>query len=372
METVTATITDIKDTATVKVAGNKFEKGLYYLMFVAVVVLFVLECVTIGLAAGSPITEVTLSQETSINFPAIIWCYDSGHDWDKVRWEDEEEKYTGEAPHMFKYSASGSKQLVLEDEGASTEYMNLAHVWKNYTQCIVFNGSTDGSVLSSEGLDSLELRAYISDEPVAEGMRKWGDSSLSEVIVADPVVPLEDQMGALFPYPVSFVNMQVHMFFTVDKYVSKVGNGLLGSMMMQSEGDEVVYKYNTQVQTVPFKPWIGVADENTNGHNQFELQVRAAGYTVRTVTTRHKSFTEIWTEVGGAWASCLLVMVIFFKKQEVQGKEKTDRMEEVQVLRLRGKKTRTELLKEIATMLHESKDVAGDRADKAEVEIGNL
>merc|ERR1712217_165740 len=101
----------------------------------------------------------------------------------------------------------------------------------------------------------------------------------------------------------------------------------------------------------------------TGGQQRSKLVFHPLNYVSRTVTTRYKTWDEIWTAIGGAWATAALLVAVFYVQKEVkvpphhpvkqqktgnttnsgtkarnsgQEGQEAEVMEEVQVFRLRG------------------------------------
>jgi hypothetical protein len=59
-----------------------------------------------------------------------------------------------------------------------------------------------------------------------------------------------------------------------------------------------------------------------------------ASFVSQTITLRYKTFSEVWAELGGAWAATAVVIGVFFKKRIAKHPEGVQ--ESVQVFRFRS------------------------------------
>merc|ERR1712113_493939 len=55
-----------------------------------------------------------------------------------------------------------------------------------------------------------------------------------------------------------------------------------------------------------------------NVEQRSKLTFHPLNYVSRTVTSRYKTWDEIWGEVGGAWATAVLLVSIFFVQKQVE------------------------------------------------------
>merc|ERR1712203_1157447 len=57
---------------------------------------------------------------------------------------------------------------------------------------------------------------------------------------------------------------------------------------------------------------------SSNVEQRSKLTFHPLNYVSRTVTSRYKTWDEIWGEIGGAWASAVLLVSIFFVQKQVE------------------------------------------------------
>merc|ERR1712187_373349 len=78
--------------------------------------------------------------------------------------------------------------------------------------------------------------------------------------------------------------------------------------------DSITLKYSPSLNTKANAPMV-----RFDGHSQTsELLIQPLNYVSRTVTTRPKTWDEIWTAIGGAWATAVLLVTIVVFQNEVK------------------------------------------------------
>lgn len=102
------------------------------------------------------------------------------------------------------------------------------------------------------------------------------------------------------------------------------------------------------------------------------IRFSVASYIGRDIVLRKKSFTEVWAEIGGCWASALLLVSIFFVRRSTTRQDGSS--VDTQVLRFRGEHSKIEMLKELRSYLEDHgtvvEDVTGKSAPEAPVAPG--
>merc|ERR1712217_121563 len=153
--------------------------------------------------------------------------------------------------------------------------------------------------------------------------------------------------------------------------------------------DAVKLKYNPSLNTKPIAPMVKVGGSQRN-----KLVFHPLNYVSRTVTTRYKTWDEIWTAVGGAWATAAMLVAVFYVQKEVKvppehpvkqkktgskknsgaksqksrqdEQQEAEVMEEVQVFRLRGVSSREEAVKTAFAMAVDAFDATTANKDAVE------
>merc|ERR1712083_614240 len=107
--------------------------------------------------------------------------------------------------------------------------------------------------------------------------------------------------------------------------------------------DHVQLAYSPAVAIQAYTPGTSV------GTRKGVLKFEPLNYVSRVVTTRYKTWDEIWAEIGGTWATAVLLVSAFFAAKTVEDPKKKGQdgapMEEVQVFRLRGQTSKKGALK---------------------------
>merc|ERR1712113_565280 len=100
-----------------------------------------------------------------------------------------------------------------------------------------------------------------------------------------------------------------------------------------------------------------------------ELRFAPLNYVSRVVTTRYKTWDEIWAEIGGTWATAVLLVSAFFAAKTVEDPKSKGQdgapMDEVQVFRLRGVTSKKEALKTMYAMAGDAYAAAKESKEQA-------
>lgn len=83
----------------------------------------------------------------------------------------------------------------------------------------------------------------------------------------------------------------------------------------------------------------------------------------RHITLRKKSFMEVWREIGGCWASALLLVGIFYVRRSTTRRDGSS--VDTQVLRFRGEHSKIEMLKELKAYWEDHSDAVQDVTGKS-------
>jgi len=220
---------------------------------------------------------------------------------------------------------------------------------------------------------------------------------------------IAEQKETFSYFTIPFVNSYSELFFTVDKHVEKdwtnmltssaVGERIkiLGETAMEDEvknylkDDTVKMKYSPSLNTKAMTPKTLEAWEHKS-----RLTFRPLNYVSRTVTTRYKTWDEIWTSIGGAWATAALLITVFFVQKQVQvppqnpvkknksrkkgttgssgdnrssgnvAQKEPEVMEDVQVFRLRNATSKEEAVKAAFAMVVDGFDAGNTNKEAVE------
>merc|ERR1712113_86012 len=99
-----------------------------------------------------------------------------------------------------------------------------------------------------------------------------------------------------------------------------------------------------------------------------ELRFAPLNYVSRVVTVRYKTWDEIWAEIGGTWATAVLIVSAFFVQKTVEDpskkEEKAVPLDGVQVFRLRGVSSKKEAVKTMYAMAQDAYGAGKENRDQ--------
>jgi len=338
---------EAKDKALPKVGGTTFDKVLYLLVVLVAAVIFILGLVTIAMSASEPITKIKTTQVAQLPFPGIGLCIADSAPVDHMQFASGD-NWQREVPVANLRNKKGFHSLAKADITTLSKSLEALHPG---TQCTVING--DGALQAKPGM-ALDVTMKLDAD------NYWSGSHTHFLTLFDPKLTFEEQENNLLDYPFNFVNYQVSIFFTVDKFVDKTQTGLFnrfsdGTVMEEDVNVNVTHKYTASVQSVPYFSFTGktVANVQLEG----KIQIVAAGYAVRVVSTRYKIFTEILAEVGASWSSVALLLSLFFVTKTVPA---PDINLKVHMLRFRGDEKQRGFARDFVDMRREMGSDASD------------
>merc|ERR1712125_312144 len=82
--------------------------------------------------------------------------------------------------------------------------------------------------------------------------------------------------------------------------------------------EKVQLKYNPSISIQRRSP----ATRSDGAEQESNLRFEPLNYVSRVVTTRYKTWDEVWAEIGGTWATAVLLVTAFFAKQTVEDPNK--------------------------------------------------
>lgn len=347
----------IKETALAKVGGTVFEKALYYLVVGVAVVLFLLSLVTVGITATEPVTEIKSSYVKQVPFPAVALCLDKNNPGDKIKFMDAFGDGSTTTPRAYVMDKDNFKLLKTLTPDLDAPLTNMLEAKSKESSCLVINSR--GREMSEPGKIIMFTVKLMADA-------KWSEHRSNAMVVLDPNLTLDEQKINFFPHPFNIANSQVTLSFTVEKHVDKTGGGGLTGLIPVGTKSKTINKFTSTVSSTPYFPFTGNSvTQDLDG----TVLVRCSSYMVTTITKRMKTFTEIWTQVGAAWSSALLIVTIFFIKKSVPA---GDTNENVQVFRLRTVSNKKELASELQNMVTGAKGYASDAQSKASAAGQNM
>lgn len=290
-------------------------------------------CVT---AATGKITSVNLALKEELPFPAVWMCL-KNETMDVVEWNfppqgANEQCQTiereNQAPESFQLLALKiDNNLATTEEcvnmGTGTTLTNwlqtkLGALSASKWQCFSFN--EDGKLKDSRTKPLLIMfkgKHTFTAETKGKGFempsgfvsvdqlkRAAGDDSkMSEVFNAN-----------INPVYIDVFNTLSVVQHTVDQVVDLTGQLGFSPRTEFKDGDEIQSMY----QGNSFGRKMDAYPSEDDKDRDFEIQWRTQTFFVREVLLRHKSFQEVWTEIGGAWSTAMLLLSLFFVSHSVQ------------------------------------------------------
>lgn len=408
---------EIKTSFIAKVAGTTSERRCYHLLNGFAFVAFLLALVGVLIKAKDPITEVETEALDVFPWPVLFFCY---FDKDPENPADQSmEERIGLDLKPTHDCADGQAVVYTMDLGSDasaapkrtcidiknrdksdlskdleklfrTMSKSVDHPKGRAWQCATIN---EDGLLASSGhtFKEIHLDWHTNLSPGAgdeELLFTWSGT-------LDPKYKtVAEQKDSFSYFTIPFVNSYSELFFTVDKHVVKdwtnmftssaVGERakVLGESAMEDEvtkylkDDAVTMKYSPSLNTKAMSPLTFEGREQKS-----RLIFRPLNYVSRTVTTRYQTWDEIWTGIGGAWATAALLIAIFFVQKQVQVPSKIkgttccfgdaaqkdpEVMEEVQVFRLRGATSKEEAVKTLFAMGVDAFDAGKANKDAVE------
>mmetsp|Transcript_73256 Transcript_73256/g.236918 ORF Transcript_73256/g.236918 Transcript_73256/m.236918 type:complete len:384 (-) Transcript_73256:132-1283(-) len=357
---------EIKAVVFAKVYGNCPEKGCYYCLVAVALLLFSFSAVGIMAKSMDPVVEVTIGHMDSIPFPAFYTCWYSA---------------VPEAPEggegclaTFYQLPQDSVEVREEDmkktclQADNTTHPMLGLLKKRFPEhsCSVYN--TDGKAMA-RGLDSI---IFLGTQHLPENGSGAGNQSESERFYRfldhldfenyfgfwDPHAAAEDQSDIEF-YQFSFYSMNYHFGFRADHYTDDTGNTNLPGM--QFGEPKSFYKYELAATQSPNRLYHvpGRGLRNVSGM----IRIVRAGPLVRQVVTRHKYFSEVWAQIGGAWAAAAMITTLFFQDKSFSSPDSSGPAETWKLPRLRPARSRRELAEQLGSLLRGDAEAAKGEAE---------
>lgn len=407
---------DIKASCLAKVAGTAPERVCYRVLNLIAFVAFLAAVVGVVLKAKDPITEVEVEALDVFPWPVLFFCYqDVPPHSTELQFEDmiglkvkpktlAEDGVDCAANSATVWSmdlaadasAVPTKTCIqMKDRTESDLVKDLEARFKLYSKsaekpdgrhwkCSTYNenGELASSPDTYKEVQFEWVTTLTAEHQYAGEMFTWSG-------ILDPKFKTVAEQSDTFTYfTIPLVNSYSHLTFTVDKHVEKdwtnifssteigerakvVGEAAMEEKVKEYMKDDTVkLKFNPALNTKPISPVPQLDVERKS-----KVVFNPLNYVSRTVTKRYKTWDEIWTDVGGAWATAVLLVSAFYVQKEVKvspdhpaKKQKTKQkkgqgtsgslqssgqgaqqeaevMEEVQVFRLRGVTSREEAVK---------------------------
>jgi len=356
--------TDFKKLVLARVEGTMCEKVTYHLVLLTAVGLFLASFIgVLDAAANETITSFELTQKDELPLPVMWFCFE----YDCVV-EDGNEDCTDDP-------ATGNDQMAsigFELKGGSSCDDAVMYSLKGNTlepKCLEMTKTDGGSEFTKRleadfkkiGLGGRKCYALNEDGKLKKkksqpGPLKFNYASAPfigskpgiEVGFTDPDL-LDDPEVLLLagkPPKVSGYNAQISVQLTMDTTTD-----LRTSFSFNppsSEGFTTKKLYQSNMITAPTAMIDMTLGENDDKFPSADSTIifQFSSFLSRDVTMRHKTGSEIWAEIGGAWAAALVILTFFFLEKGAAGENGVQQV--VQIFRFRTPASRKELVKQFA------------------------
>eukprot|EP00746_Dinoflagellata_sp_MGD_P087847 gnl/MRDRNA2_/MRDRNA2_34812_c0_seq1.p1 gnl/MRDRNA2_/MRDRNA2_34812_c0~~gnl/MRDRNA2_/MRDRNA2_34812_c0_seq1.p1 ORF type:complete len:500 (-),score=79.66 gnl/MRDRNA2_/MRDRNA2_34812_c0_seq1:730-2229(-) len=335
----------------VGVPGPRWQKVVYFICQACAVTSFIATCVSIiRAAAEESITRVEVKLVDTVPMPGMFGCAPASSG------TPEFEPFTqlDSCPHdamatIFRHvwgvgmsqecfrlvstvSNSGGSLTLLTPGATTKEKEFLGYLTRHFqhtsgiTEWGCFISNADGKLMNSRSSPvsvDIAYRGHITNEtdPVFPTMGYLGlfDASLTGDF--NEIFQSNSQI-----YQANIINGMNVLKFTYDKTVDHRG----GYLAVLSDGRstdgkaKVTNVFAGSLSSTPVHFYKRMSDAKTP-YLWFTFEV--SSFVSREITLRNKYLSEMWTEIGGAWASALLITSFFFleKVGGIKGKIKVFR-----------------------------------------------
>jgi len=408
---------EIKDTVLSKVAGSCFERLFYRFVCFIATVAFLLAVVNVALKAQNMLTEVTIETVEAFPWPVMFFCYKSTEfsalDFD-VQMDTPACSGSGADVVVNTLDLGGGAPLKadclkfteshqdnnLANPNTATKAYELSQRWEAFSREFNRDASNPNgdnnddwmcSTLNEDGklASTPDLFTFVDFKWTTRLSQAQAEHNGHHVFsgILDPSLSFADQTkNGLTVFEVGMVNTKAQITFTVDKIVTQDISSIFTSSKLGAKvekmnnvaavesvsellkDDTVQLKYHPGVTIQSFQP-ITRADSQKQ---ESELRFQPLNYVSRVVTKRYKTWDEIWAEIGGTWATALLLVTAFYTQKTVENPKKKGEdaapLEQVQVFRLRGVSSKEQAVKTMYAMAGDAYGAAKENQAQAEPE----
>eukprot|EP00931_Biecheleriopsis_adriatica_P009309 TRINITY_DN110389_c0_g1_i1.p1 TRINITY_DN110389_c0_g1~~TRINITY_DN110389_c0_g1_i1.p1 ORF type:complete len:431 (-),score=53.27 TRINITY_DN110389_c0_g1_i1:159-1451(-) len=330
METLKDVCKNVKLMAYTPVAGRKYCRGLYYLLVVAVGLLFLkLAFQLIMQARSKTITSTTFTLQDSLIFPTLWACTakgaektafsrydlinpngsctlgDTGEDNGKVWGKGMVTDIKGNAE--CGYWRSGTpftntlEEMLEKTNGQGLDIGDL-EAKAGYT-CLSFNEK--GKIKDSSTNPKIIWLEWAIDSKSQSDYLRIG--MIQSLRIPD-LIGHADHMDVVrsFVAPLSAQNSLVGIYVKRqvderDANIQAAATSYLRTLVGLKRPSTSIDRYDAET-----------SDYTSLRNGMGSIGVRFASFSVETFTRRYETFDELWSDLGGAWAACALIITMFF------------------------------------------------------------
>lgn len=428
---------EIRESLMAKVAGSSAEKCCYRILSLVAFILFLAAVLGIVFKASERHTDVEIESLEAFPWPVMYFCMKS-------------KDQSGERLHLQTFPKTASEDgISCARDSALIWSMDLASNDVPTLECLPMKGSEESELArelqsrfksfsrTATSLNGEDWSCHVLNEDgkltstpdvYKQVMFDWysrvktgNDFSTEQFVWAGILDPklrtIAEQKDTFNYFTIPLVNTFAELAFSVDKHVTEDWSNVftstaaggrakqIGEMAASEQvaeylkDDAVKLKYNPSLnikQMSPFvSPPIATARKESATDTDLDrnrLVFAPLYYLSRTVTTRYKTWDELWSAFGGAWATAVLLVSAFFVQKEVKvppqhpAKQRKQRgskkskpgakpkeeeaepevIESVQVFRLRGATSKEEAAKAAWAMAVDAFDAGVANKDSAQ------
>lgn len=346
------------------VQGNIVEKILFYALLLIAAAFFAISAISaMKAAATDTMTSVTFTTHEMFEFPAMFFCNPADSPvYTPIDGTSNSSTYVFAGTDFSCPNGEEALKVVTDFDG---KFQSRKCIGKNATSPMV-QKVEDRLLQMSQGQKNFScvvfdqnITANRSDANtifLTEGRKAYSPRALSYNVAGfyDPQADVNESLATMRFYWLNGFNniAEVGLEYDTELDLSKT------FQFTESTGGDRKKLYSANVNQAPIQMSINASSgvEQTPGIAIIRFSV--GSYLGRDIILRKKSFTEIWGEIGGCWASALLLVSIFYVRRSTTRQDGSS--VETQVLRFRGEHSKLQMLKELRAYLEDQSEAVED------------
>lgn len=335
----------IKEDLSATVHGNIAEKILYYAILFVVVGMFLASTITLFIVAGTTLTtNVALVAMSEMPLPAYVVCFrarcESGSGGDCSHYAlPNPNPYTDEGCTTEKFAffnnqcvrvaftsgdSPGTQPGLTAGEASFFKQLYTKGPDSSY-DCALVN--YDGQLKATPSSGPLFLPFKVAAAEITKQTWTATTGSKSQPVswtgvLFDPKKAQENlakMMETIVMTMVHGLNAYNIVGWTYDLDIQRHKHLFWAApddLTDLPDIDNVTKIYNSAVSYIPYKQYYNHAGLSHDEDTVTEIMLYAQSFISRRIVTRKMSFMEIWSTIGGNWATSMLILAFFFKKVE--------------------------------------------------------
>jgi hypothetical protein len=391
---------DVIETLNAKVAGSRSEKVCYRIVALFATIAFLFALLNVLLSSRQTITEVEVAALEVMVFPTAYFCLMEGLEQTvDIDIYDRDGCPRDHATFMTINYANhdGQKHECLpfgkSPRNSGTSAL-AAELEERFNAFSINADSPNGATWNCYTLNENEQKSTTPDvhaeivfqfQSTLKTADSYNDGLFVFAGILDPKLKsFKDQLkNGLTYFQIPAINSNSQVFFTVDELIEQDWTAIIASTEAGTQvkkladvgqvehvhnifkDDNVQLKFNPSFNSKPSVPITAV-----NAAQQNRLSFIPLNYVTRIVTKRYKTWDEVWSAIGGAWATAILLVSVFFVQKTVENpkdknKDKAIPAEEVQCFRLRGVQSKQAAIQELYNMACDGVEAAEANIEQA-------